>query len=413
MTEFTQPPAIVIGTGAVSLGVINDLAAEKVPVIHISSKRDDVALRSRWPVEKIVLGESSERELELLDILDSRRHQWTGGCLFPTTDPAVRVVSKELDSLSSSYVSPTIGWHILKTIVDKAELYSAAEKAGIAVPQILQPHAISEAASWSKEVGYPVIVKPTETPEFFREFGIKAYEADSRDDLLRFLEKVESKRLKVMISEIIPGPTTNLRAYRSYVNTQGQRVAEMCSEKVRSHPPNYGVGIVQRTIPADDELLTCGRNLISAVNFTGFSTAEFKFDERTNSLKLMEINPRPAMVQRMFRAAGINFAYISYRDCLGMTLDQSYNYEPDVYCIYNTVDLYYLRKYAKKGLSGLREFISPYLKRRKALLVPPFRDPQPFFYEIKCMIKRKAARTGQKKNSETNINANAVDKIGP
>ena len=180
-----------------------------------------------------------------------------------------------------------------------------------------------------------------------------------------------------MVSEIIPGPPTALKSYRSYVNDKGRTVAELCSEKIRCHPPKYGVGVVHRTIPMNAELADLGRRLLAELEFTGFSAMEFKQDARDGRFKLMEINPRPPQITRLFRAAGLNFVYLSYLDSLGQPLKDEYSYESGVYGIHNTMDLYHLRDHAKQGLSGLKRYLRPYLASRKVFLVPFFEDPAP------------------------------------
>ena len=315
--KSSRPRAIVIGSGVVSLGVINDLVADGIPVTHISPKPHDLALRSRWPLEKIVLQHSGCQQEELTKLLCERSDAWAGACLLPTTDPFLRIVSKNLDKLEDSYVTPVLPWKNLFPIVNKAELYARARVAGIPTPNTLYGASVDSASSWAEAVQYPVIIKPSQTPEFFAVFQCKAIEVTTSSELKQTLAEVARHSLDVMVSEIIPGPPGNLKAYRSYIDRNGRVLAEMCSEKVRCHPPDYGVGIVQRTVPLDAELCRLGRNLLAALNFSGYATIEFKFDERDKGFKLIEINPRPAMVQRLFRRAGLNFAKLTVDDAQG------------------------------------------------------------------------------------------------
>ena len=378
-----RPSAVVIGSGIVSLGVINDLVADGVSVAHISPKPDDLALRSRWPLEKLVMDPSTDPASQLLALLRQKSDAWKGACLLPTTDPLLRVVSKNLDAIRSHYVTPVVDWERLNPVVNKGLLYGRAERAGVPTPRILYGDMLETAPEWAESVQYPVIVKPSQTPEFFAVFNAKVLEADNADELRGHLATVARHGLDVMVSEVVPGPQENLKAYRCYIDQQGRVVAEMCSEKVRGHPPEFGVGIVQRTIPPDDTLCRQGRTLLQALDFRGFATTEFKLDERDGQFKLMEINPRPAMVQLMFRKAGLNFAKLTVDDLIGESLRESYDYQAGVYCIHNSADIYHFKRFAKQGLSGLREYFRPYLARRKALLLPPLRDPRPFLYDMR------------------------------
>lgn len=378
--------AIVIGSGVVSLGVIIDLAADGIAVAHISPKADDVALRSRWSVEKIVLESGSDQAEQLLELLQNKSGVWGGACLLPTIDPMLRIVSQNLERITKNYVTPVLDWESLLPIVNKSLLYEKASLAGIPTPKILYVEDMANAAQWAGSVQYPVIIKPSQTPEFFAQFNAKVLVARNAEELTNHLDIVGQHELEVMISEIISGTQNDLKAYRCYINHDGQVIAEMCSEKVRSHPPEYGVGIVQRTIPMNEVLRQQGRTLLNALNFRGFATVEFKRDARDGKYKLMEINPRPSMVQRLFRKAGLNFAKLTVDDMMGRPVTGDYSYRPNVYCIHNSADIYHIKRFARRRLSGLREYFSPYFARDKVFLLPPIRDPGPFLYDMKRVL---------------------------
>jgi predicted ATP-grasp superfamily ATP-dependent carboligase len=398
----TEPPrAIVIGSGVVSLGVIIDLAIDGVHVIHISPKTDDLALRSRWPQEKFILDSSDDRFDQLFEVLDANSARWKSACLIPTTDPLLRLVSKNLGRIRHNYVTPVIPWSALRGIVNKGLLYATAAASGIPTPQIRYGSALDNVDTWIEDLSFPVIVKPSETPRFFAKFQSKVLYAESAAQLRHHLDAVRRHQLDVMVSEIIPGTQTDLKAYRCYIDQTGTVLAEMCSEKLRSHPPEFGVGIVQRTIPMHETLQKQGRKLLRELDFTGFATVEFKHDARDGSLKLMEINPRPAMVQRLFRKAGINFAKLTVDDLTGREVSPRNQYRAGVYAIHNSADLYHLRRFARQGLPGLRQFFRPYLAARKALLLPPIRDPAPFLYDVRRIIAGRFARNASRTDVQT------------
>ena len=123
--------------------------------------------------------------------------------------------------------------------------------------------------------------------------------------------------------------------------------------------------------------------------FSGFSAMEFKLDDRDGSYKLLEINPRPPQITRLFRAAGLNFVYLSYLDSLQQPLPATSGYETGVYGIHNAFDLYYLRPHAAEGLPGLKRYFAPYLARRKTFLIPVFGDPGPFSAILGGMVRTK------------------------
>jgi len=392
MNNRRTPPAIIIGSGVVSLGVINDLVADDIPVVHISPKDSDIALRSWRPREKVVLGDCLDQTDELVDTLMDPARNWDGACLIPTIDPTIRIVSKNLDKLRQRFVTPVQSWDTLQPLIDKSALYRTARRVGVATPAFLLSDEFDRATEWSTSVGFPVIVKPVQTPEFFAVFGVKALEAGNPAELLQHLAAVQTHGLDVMVSEVIPGPPSNLISYRCIRNDDGQLPAEMCTQKLRTHPPEYGIGLVHRTIPINGSLRDDSCNLLNALGFVGFSNTEFKLDPRDEVYKLMEINPRPVNCQRLFRKAGINFAKLTYQAALGIPLNKKYEYKNNVHAIHNSADLYHFRSFAKRGFRGLRDFFAPYLSRRRVLLLSPIQDPKPFLYEFGRIFANKYQR---------------------
>ena len=92
------------------------------------------------------------------------------------------------------------------------------------------------------------------------------------------------------------------------------------------------------------------------------------------------------MVQLMFRKAGLNFAKLTVDDLMGRAMQEDHSYRPGVFCIHNSADIYHFKRFARLGPGGLREYFRPYFSRRKALLLPPFRDPLPFLYDMKRVL---------------------------
>ena len=120
--------------------------------------------------------------------------------------------------------------------------------------------------------------------------------------------------LDVMVSEIIPGADSDLYHYRSYIDSQGSILAEMCTKKLRQHPPGFGVACVSKTIPMIHEIRQLALKLLRHFAYQGESSVEFKLDNRNNRYNLMEINIRPVLPELHFVAAGINFPFITYLD---------------------------------------------------------------------------------------------------
>ena len=183
--------------------------------------------------------------------------------------------------------------------------------------------------------------------------------------------------LDVMVSEIIPGADSDLYHYRSYIDSQGSILAEMCTKKLRQHPPGFGVACVSKTIPMIHEIRQLALKLLRHFAYQGESSVEFKLDNRNNRYKLMEINIRPVLPELHFVAAGINFPFITYLDLVEGLKTERLVYDTDIYWIQNFSDTReFLRNLRFRKIS-LNDYLLPY-RKRKVFCVPFFDDPMPF-----------------------------------
>ena len=241
------------------------------------------------------------------------------------------------------------------------------------------------------EFSYPCILKPFENFRFSEVYRKKVLMANNFQELVEKFTDTQKHQLQVMISEIIPGDDTSIFTYRSYIDSQGNLLAEMCTQKLRQYPRRFGQGSVVRTIPMISEIRDQAQRLLRACAYRGESSAEFRLDYRDNRYKLMEINVRPVVTEWLFVTAGINFPYLTYLDWVEDTRKALETYCSDLYWIYNYWEVVNFIEDLMKGHLNLREFFKPYA-RKKVFAVSFYDDPIHFFVETyqnsKDVIKR-------------------------
>ena len=62
-------------------------------------------------------------------------------------------------------------------------------------------------------------------------------------------------------------------------------------------------------VPAVTEL---SRRFLTALEYVGLASVEFKYDARDGTYKLIEVNPRTARANQLAIAAGVDLPYIAY-----------------------------------------------------------------------------------------------------
>jgi hypothetical protein len=94
------------------------------------------------------------------------------------------------------------------------------------------------------------------------------------------------------------------------------------------HPQPFGDSSCAVSIPQDEarEPFAVLDRLLRALNYRGVFSAEFKYDERDNAFKLIEINPRAWGGLSLAVSCGVNVIEMAYRDALGIAVTPVLDY---------------------------------------------------------------------------------------
>jgi predicted ATP-grasp superfamily ATP-dependent carboligase len=118
-----------------------------------------------------------------------------------------------------------------------------------------------------------------------------------------------------MIQEIVPGPDENLVTFLGYVGHDGQVLAGCVRRKLRQFPPGFGYCCLTESID-DREVFDLSVKLLRSLDYRGIGCVEFKRDPRDGKPKLIEINSRAVRTSMLAIAAGVDFPWIAYQDCV-------------------------------------------------------------------------------------------------
>jgi D-aspartate ligase len=392
--------AVVLGHSYTAFGVIQALASSGVEVLYLSTspKRHEFSHFSRFASGVMKVPSPKDENGRLLELLLGTKLNCDGALLMPTTDFSVAFVSQHREILSTRYVTAVQKWDVIQRILNKGSLYLQAQEIGVPTPRFLFPDSVDFLTKNQKSLRYPCILKPSESARFFEIFNKKLFIVHDFEELVEKYLWTKHHKLDVMVSEIIPGEDFRLFHYRSYIDSQGDVLAEMCTQKLQQNPPGFGVARVSKTIPVIEETRRLALSLLKSFSYRGVSSVEFKFDSRDNQFKLMEINARPVVPERLFVAAGINFPYLTYLDLVENVRIPTLSYQSEIYWIDPFSEVYELvRMVGHKGFT-VRDYFFPYRKKRKVFCIPFLADPIPFIIQsfdmAKTILKHAVNRVG-------------------
>lgn len=310
----SDPPAIVLqASGPNSLGIIRSLARAGVRVIACDHDRNALGLLSRYATPSVMADPLTEPERFLADLTALARREG-GGVLFPTHDEAVATIGPHEDEIRAVLRCPWSPWPTMSALIDKGHQHEVARRIGFPVPATVTPDDDADIVALSRDLRFPVILKPRYSPEFRRRFRAQVLEASDPEELRRQWELAAEYRPQ--LSEVIPGGDDQLWTLGSYRDAAGRPLGSFTGRKLRQWPPRFGTARAAEG-RWDPDYAARGHALLDALEFHGISQLETKRDLRDGRDYLIEVNPRSWLWVGLSTNCGVNLPYLAWRDMIG------------------------------------------------------------------------------------------------
>jgi len=382
-------PVGLIGSGLTLLGTVRSLAKVGIETYCISSDSSS-ASSSRFfhSIKSYQEGDLSDHMIaHTLEMLP-----WKQIVLMPCSDKWIPIISKLSRENPTRYLSSLPPPEQIDNLVDKAKLYDLLKELKI-------PHPFTADIDSEQQLeDLPILdysrffLKPRESQAFFNRYCVKAYRVKSREDAINILRKKTQDGFQMLIQEYIPGSPELHFFLDGFVDSSGEVCAMFARKRLRMYPPDFGNSTYMISVPlenvsqADNHL----RNLLSATNYRGIFSVEFKLDERDNHIKLIEINVRPWWYIEFATSCGVNVGLMAYRDALGLPVETVNSYKINRKFVYPYYDYNARSRDNKNGMFFRLEKIKQWIGAN----YPYFRydDPMPAIWcltkRVKCKLKK-------------------------
>jgi len=372
-------PVLVIGSHIGGLGVIRALGIKEINSLALTYDDHDIADVSKYVSEKVIIPHPRLEEKKFIDFLIGNAYRWKGALIIDTDDNGAVTISKHKHELLDYYRVATAEWELLKNFLEKKEAHKLAQECNVPHPKNFLPKTMEDLIEIRDQINYPVILKPVRGHEFYSRFHIKNFEVNNYDELSSKFGLCLDENQEVMLQEIIIGPETNLYKMQTYINSKGLLSAKFFWNKIRQHPPMFGVGRVGVSSERNEEVEQFSLKLIERSNYKGYFSIEFKKDLKDNQLKLMEVNIRMPRNGILAVASGVNFPWIIYKDLVENEQIIVDSYTKNFYYIEIGTDIYNAIFNHKKENFKIIDYIRPYLSKTKVFAVFSISDLMPFF----------------------------------
>ncbi|HEV8248978.1 MAG TPA: hypothetical protein VGQ15_03310 [Gaiellaceae bacterium] len=302
--------AVVADVGWVNgLAAVRSLGRAGAPVIAVDHRAGALGFHSRYGEARLCPDPVAEENVyaEFLRALGDELD--APAPIFPTHDEHLNAIALNRDALGERFLYPFPPWDVLGPIQRKRRQLGRARVLGVPVPETRDEP--------TDELGYPVLVKPSDPTGFRREFRRQAFRCATRADLDDAFER--ARPYDPLVQELIPGGDDELYTLGSYLDRTGEPLAVFSGRKLRQTPPSVGTCRVGEAVWVD-AVVEQGLALLRGLGFRGLSQVEFKRDPRDGVYKLIEVNPRLFQWHGLAAACGVDLPKVAYFDLLGTPL---------------------------------------------------------------------------------------------
>lgn len=373
--------AVILGSNYyIGLSIIRCLGREGVHTVAMDySKENTYGADSKYLTEQIIVPHYKEKEKDLLRFMvDYGRKEKEKPVLFPSGDPYVEFIDRNFDELKEVYLFPMDVKGKWTDAMMKDTLERLAVKYGMPIPESVELGDPDIEAKVDRIIGYPCILKPTESTMFVAKFRVKNFILNNSEELRKYIGVIKENGLDGVIQRIIPGFDDHMYTYDAYLNKDSDVTHWMTCQKHRQFPINFGASVYteQRLVP---ELHEMSRRFFKEIGYKGFGEIEYKKDAKTGDFYMIEINTRTTNLNCLLDKAGINFPMLAYREMTGEKIGiDNKTYDSKIHFRYLYEDLLAIREYVRAG-QLTRGSIIKSLFRKKAPAIFSWDDLKPGF----------------------------------
>lgn len=380
--------AVVLGNNYyIGLSAIRSLGKEGVHTVAVDySEEDRYGAASKYCSEEIIVPHyKEETEGFITALIDFAKKQDAKPVLIPCHDTYLEVIDAHLDRIKEYYLIPQTEQGLATKVMNKDTLHQLAVEHGVRVPETVRINDDNFKERVEKEIKFPCLVKPFDSPTFVRTFRKKIFKVYNMAELEDALEKAKNANLEVFVQRIIPGFDDHMYTFDAYLDQNSNITHWTTCQKLRQYPINFGASVftIQKYTP---ELYEIGSKFLEGINYKGFAEIEFKKDEETGEYYLIEINARITNFNHLLYKVGLNFPYITYREMIGEPLAPKAVKETTNRAFwYGYEDFLAVKDYIKTGQLKASEVVKSFF-RPKAYAIWSVQDPKPALAFMKTRV---------------------------
>jgi predicted ATP-grasp superfamily ATP-dependent carboligase len=331
MKEY-KIPAIVFGGGINGLGVARNLGKERVDVYCVVDGVDSVVFSKFCKRHFLVPNFRERKDLVRLFLRKFSKNVADRAVIFATDDVSTLLLSGLQHETKDGFHFVVPELRVAEKLILKRKFYESLIENKVPHPRVILPLSGDHVKKVSKEVEYPIFIKPSISPYFSKVFRRKGFVANSESELVKYYNLAVKHNIDVIFQEIIPGSDRQMYGISGYFNRKSKPMALFAYHRIRGWPNMFGTSSLIESIaisehPRLKEIVT---KYLTRLSYFGIMEAEFKLDPRDNEFKLLEINARSWWQNSLPTRCGLNIVLKAYLDAIGEEVEYSETYAPSM-----------------------------------------------------------------------------------
>jgi D-aspartate ligase len=316
----TSVPVVVIyrgGNGA--LAIARTLARLGVRMYLVAQPGSSPVTWSRYWSKTFWWNFSSPQEETLKLLVSVARHVGGKPVLLTLADWAAIFIEDHADALKEHYVFPRGSPSVVRSLLNKWEMFHLARRHGIPTPETAYPRCREDVERFLQTARFPVMVKGADS---FLPAVSKEIIYNARDLVDKFDRASESGPANLIFQEFIPGVVENVWMCNAYFDSGSECKAVFTGKKLRQ-VSDTGVASLAVCLP-NEQVERSTKHFMQSVGYSGAVGIGYRFDERDGLYKVLDVNARVSGVFRLFRATdGMDIVRICYLDLTGQPVPAS------------------------------------------------------------------------------------------
>ena len=392
---------ILDGEQGSALAATRSLGNKGINVTVGAETARSLSSSSRYCKKSFLYPTPYEKSDDFINCIINYANNGPDAVLFPMTDITLCQILRRRDNFGSHIKIPFVEYENYLETSDKVSLFYLANKLNIPIPRTIFIHDnrdVEDNLRKIEKMGFPLVIKPFRSKIEIENHWIHAdvKYIKNMEELKSVLREEPFKSFPFLIQEKIDGYGLGI----FLLMKDGKVVARFAHKRIREKPPSGGVSVLCESIIPTCRTMEDSIRLLQLQNWYGIAMIEYKFDNKDNIPKLMEVNARFWGSLQLAISSGVDFPYMLFCLASGKEVDVSESYEIGMKSRWELGDLdHFLIRLRKKPealflpdiattrFDILKDLIQNIFKFNVKNEILKKDDPNPFYFELKQYLK--------------------------